>query len=374
MSPEAAKSGNWLARLYDRVLLVFGLIALLASAVYLLLSINEEKDNIDEGNWSIPVHKRAAEPVEIGTYEQKNSSLTDPFVSNTTNILMASEVRVYCVHGGCQMPIPYHAKICPYCAKIQPEVTEDFDRDADQIPDEWEEEHGLDPYDPNDALADQDQDLFNNLEEYTGQTDPNDADSFPPVWVKLRLERAKVNPFPHLFQGVMKREDGDKYQLNPYNERVDDRTYFLAVGESIKGWTIKGYEPDAHDGPTLVLEKGEATMRLVKNKPGGGGEDWRAIVISMLDGERFQVRVQSKLNVKRFTYNVVDINMKRIIITDSETGEELTIPRITSLEAQELKRKLSRPSGARDGGGISRMPGARYPRSPGGVPVRRNAR
>ena len=50
MSPVAAKSGNWLSRFYDRILLVFGLVALLASAVYLLLSIMEEKGDLAKGS------------------------------------------------------------------------------------------------------------------------------------------------------------------------------------------------------------------------------------------------------------------------------------------------------------------------------------
>lgn len=54
-----------------------------------------------------------------------------------------------------------------------------LDSDGDGIPDWWEKENGLDPYDPNDASQDNDNDKYTNLEEYKNETDPNNPSSHP---------------------------------------------------------------------------------------------------------------------------------------------------------------------------------------------------
>ncbi len=62
------------------------------------------------------------------------------------------------------------------------------DSDNDNIPDEWELEHGLDPFDPDDAQEDLDNDTYTNLQEYLGidgeaggndSSDPNDPLDIP---------------------------------------------------------------------------------------------------------------------------------------------------------------------------------------------------
>jgi hypothetical protein len=52
--------------------------------------------------------------------------------------------------------------------------SEPTDRDIDGIPDVWEIAHGLDPYDPTDAVKDFDGDGLSNLVEFQMATDPND--------------------------------------------------------------------------------------------------------------------------------------------------------------------------------------------------------
>jgi hypothetical protein len=54
---------------------------------------------------------------------------------------------------------------------------EDEDTDGDGIPDGWEWNNGLDPFDFSDATEDPDEDGLNNLEEYQNGTDINDSDT-----------------------------------------------------------------------------------------------------------------------------------------------------------------------------------------------------
>ena len=56
-------------------------------------------------------------------------------------------------------------------------ITPEFDADGDGIPNGWEQAHGLDPLNPDDAAADNDGDGMSNLEEYLAGTDPNNATS-----------------------------------------------------------------------------------------------------------------------------------------------------------------------------------------------------
>jgi hypothetical protein len=59
-------------------------------------------------------------------------------------------------------------------------ITDDFDdTDSDGMPDAWEAQYGLDPYDPRDASQDLDSDGTSNLEEYTAGTNPTKKMSSP---------------------------------------------------------------------------------------------------------------------------------------------------------------------------------------------------
>jgi hypothetical protein len=51
------------------------------------------------------------------------------------------------------------------------------DRDGDGLPDDWEEAHGLNAGDPQDALRDEDADGLSNLAEFRAGTDPRDGTS-----------------------------------------------------------------------------------------------------------------------------------------------------------------------------------------------------
>ena len=64
-----------------------------------------------------------------------------------------------------------------YAINFEIDFTPLIDGDEDEMPDAWEEEHGLDPNDPDDADDDLDGDTLTNLEEYEAGTDPNEADT-----------------------------------------------------------------------------------------------------------------------------------------------------------------------------------------------------
>ena len=61
-----------------------------------------------------------------------------------------------------------------------------LDADSDGIPNGWEQQYGLDPFDPSDAVRDDDGDGFSNLQEYLAGTNPKDVNS--------RLRILAINP------------------------------------------------------------------------------------------------------------------------------------------------------------------------------------
>ena len=78
----------------------------------------------------------------------------------------------YCGNDLCQREDGENYNKCP--SDCENEVN---DKDDDGMPDEWEEEHGLDPDDPNDANKDPDNDGLTNLQEYQYGTDPHKWDT-----------------------------------------------------------------------------------------------------------------------------------------------------------------------------------------------------
>ncbi len=58
-------------------------------------------------------------------------------------------------------------------------LTADDDIDGDGLPNSWEDQYGLDSYDPTDANLDPDGDGFTNYQEYKEETDPSDSGSKP---------------------------------------------------------------------------------------------------------------------------------------------------------------------------------------------------
>jgi hypothetical protein len=87
--------------------------------------------------------------------------------------------------------------IAPYTFKFSTETGPVVDTDNDNIPDYWEDDHGLDKNDPNDAGADVDGDKLTNLEEYLAGTDlkdkDSDSDGLPDGWEVENLLEPLVN-------------------------------------------------------------------------------------------------------------------------------------------------------------------------------------
>lgn len=73
----------------------------------------------------------------------------------------------------------------------------------------WKLDHGFDPSDPDIKDADSDQDGFTNLEEYQKGTNPNDPNSSPSRWVKIKIASVETNSIGIGFSGI----SGDRFTV-----------------------------------------------------------------------------------------------------------------------------------------------------------------
>jgi len=342
----AGDSSGWLKQNYDKLLLVLVLVGLLGSAVFLILKVSSESDDLKGDNWPPPTRKLPASEIGFDAYETNNIPLDSPFVGTavSSNRLMVSEVRVQCVNPNHPGPIPFNAMVCPVCGSKQPELeTEGFDRDGDGMPDEWEERHGLNKYDPRDAVVDPDRDGFTNLDEFLGGTDPNDPTDKPLPRSKLRWTRIDTQPLQVLFEGVFDTPDGKKFQLN---ERKTDKTWFKFLGEEVEGYTLSEFLEDAEDGAKLILTNEFERIELPKGKT-VFTQRRSADLISLIDGTRFKgMKMGQSFDLEGFTHIIVDITKNEVVIRD-DSGEETRVKKISRREAQILRGggRTSRPTG-----------------------------
>lgn len=361
-------AGAWLKQNYDKLLVVLALVALLGSAVYLLLKISGETADIEAGAWEIRGSKSPAKAVDLSGFESNLVFLAEPFVGSTptTNVLMVSEIRVVCVnpeqrHKG---PIPYEAEICPICNYKQPPVPgPDWDRDGGGCPDRWELRYGFNVKDPRDDLADVDRDGFTNVEEYRGKTDPRNPNSKPPPAIKLRIVKVNFEKFRYLFEGLIETDEGLRFQINEESSGGGiDRSYFKTIGEPVEDYILSRYDEDAVDDegnvvPTLILTNATHVLPLPKGEK-VDTDRYKANLVSLINGQRWNdVSKESELEVQGYTYIVIDIKPKEVLIRDANSNIEVRIKQGTKRESQELRRKLNRRRPDRTAGASRRQPG-----------------
>jgi len=346
VSAVPKEPGSWFVQSYDKLILLIMLILLLASSVYLLMKIRAEKSALVAGASEQRVDQPISnDPIDIGPYRSNLIASANVFIgrTRTSNRLLVSEERVRCIWEECGNPIPYYAETCAWCGRPQPSVKNlSLDRDGDGIEDEIEVKFGLDPFNVNDAIQDLDGDGFSNVEEHEFGSDMSDPKQAPPPGKKLRIAKVIRLPLNLLFKGILEKHDGIAFQINSVES---GRSYFKGVGEIVEGYVIRSSSPDAPAGPTLILQKGNAHLPLVRGKA-RKTEEWRVILISLLHGERFpsqmnvMLRVNDEIYVRGYTYKVVDINRSEVLIQDTDSGKAVTVSLLLSAELIDLRKRL----------------------------------
>jgi hypothetical protein len=344
VSAAPRHGSNWFKQNYEKLILFIVLVALFGSALLLILQTGLVRQTLNEAQWEKPdANPKIVQPVDLATYDAIQSQSRQAFQAGgeRTNRLLSSELRVTCVQ--CGKPIPFDAAKCPFCGALQPSIA-DMDRDGDHLPDQYEDEHGLNPLDPGDALKDSDNDGFSNLEEFQSKSNPGDPADFPSPAAKLRVVRLVSNPFKLRFQGDAHLPGGKvQYQLNL---RSLERTYFAAIGDEIEGVKVMEYVPDSPDGPTIVLKQGDTVIRLVKGREGTKFERV-ADLLFLIDRTPFRVRVGDVMKLKDREYKVIDIRRDGVLIRDVTTKKDVMVGPLTESERAALQSGLDAASESR---------------------------
>jgi hypothetical protein len=338
------KAVSWVKSSYEMLVLLVVILALLASALVLVLITDRERGKLSDirdfvaRSGSSAADGEQVDQTELIAMLQRSNSLAQ-FDSR----MFVSERRVSCV--ACGKPIQFYAEKCPFCGAEQPglpgDVDESHDSDMDGIPDQVEAEHGLNSNDPDDADLDADGDGFSNIEEYRAGTDMTNPEDYPPLTSKIRLLDVQRSEFQLRFNAVQEWIDGTlRFQINL---RSLERTYFQQLGDVINDekngvFNVKvlEYLPEAPEGETLILEKDGENVRLIKNKE-VTQYDLTARLAFLLDKKMFRLNVEETFDVRGKKFKVVDISRDSVLLEDVQNGKKTEITMISQAEIDSLR-------------------------------------
>lgn len=331
---------------YDKIVALAVLLALLVSLLMLLVRIGT--DQAEHQRFTRDLQNLTAlhpqpPPLNTSLFVAARQRYHEPYqLAAWDRHVTAPERRVHCVN--CERPIVYDATVCPFCNHAQPaEAEAPTDWLGDGIPDAWAIEHGLDPRDPTHADQDFDGDGFSNIEEYLFETDPNDPQSFPAPWVRLRLDRIESEPFNMLFMGVSLLGEQNR-QLFQVNMREGGRTHWAQLGDTVEGFVLDRYEPLEErqgqrvvDVSVLTLKRGDLEIQLVKGQATPHLQHRATMTFEIGEESRHTVVRGAEITLKGHTYQVVEIdpNNRRVQLRDSH-NETLWIG-TTSLSARKIQ-------------------------------------
>lgn len=346
---------EWIREQYDKVLAVFVALALLASLLYLALqagSMRKQQATFDTeiDSWR-PAYPKAAK-ASMAPYDAIQELSEKPYqslsaTSEASVVMFASEKRVWCID--CKRPIPYKAKVCPFCEREQPPAFEEAgggDKDGDGIPDVLEQQYGLDFNNPDDAKLDKDKDGFTNIEEYKWKprTDLTNAASHPPYAEKIVLEKLERDPFKLLYKGEISPPDGGE-KIFQLNLRGDTKTYFARLSDTntIEGFKLIKYEEKIEKDPKkpgiekdvsiLTLQKGNEQIPLVKNRAVQRME-YNITLRFLVDNTLLKGKIGAKFDVRDESYIIkevkVDSRDESVVLGRVQDGVEFTVGKASS--------------------------------------------
>lgn len=278
-----AGQANFFVAHYDWFVSGVGLLALLAGAAFLVVSIGDDPEAArEEALATVDRMKPAKSGVEAldmetmrAAVKMTRSPLQMTDVSETAESFLASERRVMCK---CKKAIPGDVRACPkcpYCGEQQQEEQKVvLDADSDGLPNDWEKKYGLNPNNPADAAEDTDKDGFTNLEEYVAKTDPTDAKDHPDYLDSLKIVLPLQPTYmPFVFTKATKIPAGWRCEFFDAKQKDDygrpGRTMTSVIGEKVgkTDFVLKSYEQKSEkraikggQGMTKTVDVSEATV------------------------------------------------------------------------------------------------------------------
>jgi hypothetical protein len=199
------------------------------------------------------------------------------------------------------------------------------------VPNEWLDQFGLPIADADVLEQDPDSDGFNNLDEWSGHTNPTDPNSHPEYYTKLKLKSATEEPFHFVFSSWV----DDTFAINTID--LKQPTQFLKIGDRIKGTHFKiakfveKYQPNKYgtnvDTSALTLEQEEThqQLTLVKEKVAMSPQAVATFVYTWGTRQEFQVRKDQEFSLKpseQIKYKLIDVEPAKAVIANSQRVDE----------------------------------------------------
>ena len=319
---------------YDRFVLGFGALVLLASVAFIILGIIGRDDQA-----GAPVSSgRTVAENDLAPLRDALAKISETAILAATNSVLVSEPRISCVNSNCRKLIRTGegAHICPFCQTEQPDSDpRKYDGDHDGMVDQYELDNGLDRTTP-DAEYDQDGDGFTNLEEFTAKTAANNASAHPSMLVKLRMSGVRKSPLYYRLRGLSK--SGTVYAFQVNLETLDE-TLFVKLGLTVKGYHIKSFNAAKE---TLTIEKDGRAIDLPNGKKVEVPRSVAQIVNIILPQYATNVTVGAKIDVDGVEVTIKEIKDEQLVATrppvpalDGSSAKgvvEFIIPRETDAE------------------------------------------
>lgn len=140
------------------------------------------------------------------------------------------------------------------------------------IPNTWWTEHALDPGFANSPQLDPDADGFNNLEEFQGKTDPNNAKSYPALIAKLLYVKDEslawvIRPGYGTGSGFPFKYEDSKGGSNatPAGESISENGMFFPKAPQMNRFKLLGSEIIKETNPRTKIET-DVTMVIIEDQ------------------------------------------------------------------------------------------------------------
>jgi hypothetical protein len=234
---------------------------------------------------------------------------------------------------------------------IHDKVTNPWNGGTAAIPNDWFFDNNLDPLNDNVLNEDPDGDGFTNADEWIGMdpdhpgtkpTNPQDKNSHPPYWTKLRLTRWTRVPFRLIFKGYngdIKKPETLEFAVNTLDVRQASQLE-LKVGDQIKGTKFKiksftpktvvdanGIEKDLSELQIEDIETGKP-LTLIFNTIIDSPDSYGTFKF-LLSGPEFTVKLEKTFALPPEPNNffkLIDITQTQATIENVKTHEQIKVP------------------------------------------------
>jgi hypothetical protein len=149
----------------------------------------------------------------------------------------------------------------PLAGQSSISLTVTWDYDHDGLPDEWEIAHGLDVYDPADAVADSDNDGLTSTAEYLYDTDPSERDT----------DGDGFGDGEELSLGSDPADPGSTPQVGHFVDVPVAHWAFHEIEAAYRASLVAGY-PDGTYQPTLPVTRDQMAVYIARAIAGGDGD------------------------------------------------------------------------------------------------------